>query len=113
MDALERNPHYETAEKVLTELACFYANPSQYRTLKVFDRQSGNFLLLSEGWQGYHRIHNLWAHVEYRDGKFWIHEDGTEKGIANLLVEQGVSKFRIVLALDEPALRDATEFAVA
>lgn len=113
MVTLENAQEYQIAEKVLTDLACFYANPEQYRTLKVFDHDSGNFLLLSEGWQGYRHIHSLWAHIEYHNGKFWIHEDGTEKGIANLLVEQGVPKSQIVLAFYEPAIREIGEFAVA
>jgi hypothetical protein len=98
---------------VLCERARFYAKPEKFRTLMAFDREHGQFLLLDEGWDGYQRIHRVWAHVELRDGKLWIHEDGTEEGIANLLVAAGVPRDRIVLAFYAPSLRTDTEFAVA
>jgi hypothetical protein len=79
----------------------------------VFDQQAGQFLLIDEGWQGYRRIHTVWAHVEIQNDKIWIHEDGTEEGIANLLVQAGIPKDRIVLAFHAPTLRSSTEFAIA
>lgn len=100
-------------EQALCERACFYAKPDKFRTLMAFDRERGQFLLMDEGWDGYNRIHRVWAHVELRDGKIWIHEDGTEEGIANLLVAAGVPRNRVVLAFDAPSLRADTEFAVA
>jgi hypothetical protein len=100
-------------EQTLCDRARFYASTEKSRTLMAFDRERGQFLLLDEGWDGYRRIHNVWAHVELRDGKIWIHEDGTEEGIANLLVAAGVPHDHIVLAFHAPNLRDATEFAVA
>jgi hypothetical protein len=100
-------------EQTLCDLAHFYISKEKYRTLIAFDREHSQFLLLDEGWDGYRRIHNVWAHIEIRDGKIWIHEDGTEEGIANLLVAAGVSNDQIVLAFHAPNLRDATGFAVA
>lgn len=99
-------------EQVLSERACYYAAPDKLRTLMAFDRERGQFLLLDEGWNGYRRIHHVWAHVELREGKLWIHEDGTEDGIANQFVAAGIPHERIVLAFHAPALREATEFAV-
>jgi len=103
----------EVIEQTLCDLARFYPPKETCRTLMAFDREQGQFLLLDEGWDGYRRIHNVWAHIELRDGKIWIHEDGTEEGIANLLVAAGIPHDRIVLAFHAPNLRDATEFAVA
>ncbi len=111
MAALERDT--EIIEQILCELARAYAVPNQSCTLMAFDRERGQFLLIDEGWDGYRRIHDVWAHVEIRDGKFWIHEDGTEEGIANLLVQAGIPRDRIVLAFHAPNLRSATEFAIS
>ncbi|KAF3885538.1 hypothetical protein DA73_0400008760 [Tolypothrix bouteillei VB521301] len=36
-------------------------------------------------------------HLEIKDSKIWIQHDGTEVGIATLLLEQGVPKEDIVL----------------
>ena len=111
MAAIEQD--IEIVEQTLCERARFYASPDKVRTLIVFDREHGQFLLIDEGWDGYRRIHHIWAHIEVRDGKLWIHEDGTEEGIANLLSAAGIPHERIVLAFHAPSLRSATEFAVA
>ncbi|HLK59079.1 MAG TPA: XisI protein [Chthonomonadaceae bacterium] len=114
MPALDRyHQDIEQIEQTLCSLASLYTTPGKQRTLMAFDREHGQFLLLDEGWDGYRRIHHVWAHVEVRDGKLWIHEDGTEEGIANLLVAAGISRDRIVLALDPSSLRDTGQFAIA
>ncbi len=73
----------------------------------------GNYLLMDEGWRGYKRLHHVWAHLATTDGKFYVHEDGTEEGIANRLLDAGVPKERIVLAMDAPNSRDESVSAVA
>lgn len=103
----------ETIEHTLRKLAAGDVKPDGARTIKAFDRDRGQFLLIDEGWHGSRRVHHVWAHLEVRDGRIWIHEDGTEEGIANLLVAAGISRDRIVLAFYAPALRSATEFAAA
>jgi len=103
----------EIIERVLCDRACFYAAPDDVRTLIAFDREHGQFLLMDEGWSGYRRIHQIWAHVELLNDKLFIHEDGTEDGLANLLVNAGIPPNRIVLAFHAPCLRSATDFAVA
>jgi hypothetical protein len=100
-------------EKVLYDLARSYGSCGDVRTLMSFDRARGQFLLIDEGWEGYQRTYAVWAHVELTDGKLRIHEDGTEVGIANLLVSAGVPKQNIVLTFHAPNLRGATEFAAA
>lgn len=109
MAALDQDA--EIIEQALCSRAQFYAHPEKYRTLMAFDRERGQFLLIDEGWDGYRHIHSVWAHLELRDDKIWIHEDGTQEGIANLLVAAGVDRERIVLAFHAPALRKASEFA--
>jgi hypothetical protein len=104
---------HDTAERVLCILSQEYPPSDTTRTLPVFDREHGQFLLLDEGWEGSRRVHQVWAHIEAADGKFRIHEDGTEKGIANLLLETGVPRDRIVLAFYSPTHRKATDFAAA
>lgn len=51
-------------------------------------------------------------HINIRNDKIWIQHDGTEAGVANLLVEMGVPKTDIVLAYQSPFKRRYTEFAV-
>ena len=70
----------ELIEETLCRCAQRYAAPDRFRTLMAFDRERGQFLLMDEGWEGYRRIHRVWLHIELREAKFWIHEDGTEEG---------------------------------
>ena len=102
----------EILEQALRECARFYASDDA-RTLTIFDRQNGQFLLMDEGWDGFKHIHRVWLHVELRDGKFWIQKDGTEDGIAVDLMNAGVPKEKIVLAFQHPGRRQYGEFAVS
>jgi hypothetical protein len=51
-------------------------------------------------------------HIDIKNGKIWIQHDGTEVGIATILLEEGVPKDDIVLAFHSPDMREFTEFAV-
>lgn len=102
---------FETVENALRSCAQFYAAPERFRTLKIFDRDSGNFLLVDEGWDGFDRIHRTWVHIEVRDGKFWIQKDGTQDGITLNLLAAGIPNDRIVLGFQHPAMRKYTDFA--
>lgn len=110
MDAV--NPLAETVERVLCELAAAYRTSGSVRTLLAFDRNRGQYLLVDEGWEGFRRIHAVWAHVEVNANQCRIHEDGTEEGIANLLVRSGILESQIVLAFLEPAIRESSAFAL-
>jgi len=59
------------------------------------------------------RVHGCLVHIDIINGKLWIQRDGTERGIANDLVEAGVPKKQIVLGFRSPEIRQPTEFAVA
>jgi len=102
---------YDVVERTLRGVMHRYRTEKN-RTVTAFDRENGQFVLLREGWDGYHRNHFAWIHIELRDGKYWIHRDGTEHGIANDLVEAGIPKERIVLAFQHPVRRERGEFAV-
>jgi len=100
-------------ETILCKRASFYAFPERFRTLTVFDRKHGQFLLVDEGWQDFKHILRVWLHVELRDGKFWIQKDGTEDGVAVDLLKAGIPKDRIVLAFQHPNRRQYSDFAAA
>jgi hypothetical protein len=109
MDSLTRE--YRIAEQVLQDVANRFPIVNG-RNITAFDREHGQFILLREGWDGYKRTHYAWIHIELRDGKFWIHRDGTEYGIANDLIEAGIPKEKIVLAFQHLVRRERGEFAV-
>jgi len=79
----------------------------------VFDPQADRYVLITLGRdQQQHRVHGCLVHIDIIEGKLWIQRDGTERGIAQELVEAGVSKEQIVLGFRSPEMRKLTEFAV-
>jgi hypothetical protein len=77
----------------------------------VFDDAQGHYELVYAGWVGKRRVHGSVIHVDIRDGKVWVQEDGTEGGVALEFVEAGIPKDRIVLAFHSPKRRSDTDFA--
>ena len=78
----------------------------------IFDRENDRYQLVYVGWKGAERLYGVVLHVDIIDGKIWVQQDGTEAGIANKLVERGISKQNIVLGFDPPMMRQYTDFAV-
>src|SRR5262245_39471321 len=110
MAAIERDA--VIIEQAFCERARFCVAPEEFRTLMAFDREHGQYLMIDEWSEGYRRIHRGWAHIELQYNKIWIHEDGTEEGIANLLLAAGIPRDGIVLAFHAPSLQADTEFTV-
>ena len=79
----------------------------------TFDRQRDSYVLISQGWHQRKRTHYCLVHVEIRDNKIWIQEDGLEHGLATELQAAGISQHDIVLAFQPPDVRHLTEYAVA
>jgi hypothetical protein len=78
----------------------------------VFDDKGGNYQWLSVGWKNGKRVFNTIVYVRLHNEKIYIEEDFSEYGIGNELVEKGVPKSDIVLAFQEPSMRQYTEFAM-
>ena len=99
-------------ERILTEYASIPYAYDNLESQTVFDRNKGRFIWLTWGWEGPKRVHSVSVDVELRDGKFWIHRDGTEEGIAADLEQAGIPKNRIVLAWQPESHRKFGEYAV-
>ena len=103
MDSIMRDA--TIIEQTLCEAARFFAFPDKFETVTVFDRENRRFLIMDEGWEGFERIHRVWAHLEIRDGKIWIQEDRAQDVLAVALMAAGIPKEQIVLAFQHPARR--------
>lgn len=79
----------------------------------IFDPGNDHYELMQAGWNGPYRIHGSLLHLDIRDGKVWIQHDGTEDGVAEELVEEGIPRERIVLAFKHPYIRPHTDYAAA
>jgi hypothetical protein len=98
----------EIIEKIL-QTWCSYAFKDTGMT--VFDRQTNRYLLLEVTWINNQRVHDIIAHVDIIDDKFWIQQDNTPTGIGIDLEEQGVPKDKIVLAFYPLTHRKNSEYA--
>jgi hypothetical protein len=99
-------------ESIFREYARIPYSYGEIQIQTVFDREQDHYLLMLVGWEGIRREHGCLVHVDLIDGKFWIQRDGTERGIAQELLDTGVPRDRIVLAFRSPAKRQLTDFAV-
>ncbi|MEH2124186.1 XisI protein [Nostoc sp.] len=110
MDTLDN--YRQIIQKILNEYAQLpYAYGELERQL-IIDQTANHYLLLTLGWENNHRVHGCLVHIDIINDKIWIQRDGTEYGIANELVNAGISKNQIVLAFQPVDVRQYTEFAV-
>ena len=82
-------------------------------TLCLFDEERDQYLLHNVGWCDHQRVQYITLLARIHNGKIWIEEDGTEEGLASMLVEEGVPKVDIVIAYNPPELRHLTSYAAA
>ncbi len=97
-------------EKILQYYADLPYRYGEVTTSVVVSGDRKNFLLINEGWEGNRRVYGTVVHAEIRNGKIWIHHDGTEEGITEDLVAAGVPKDNIVLAFHPPSVRQHTGY---
>ena len=112
MDNLEK--YRDIIEQSLSEYTKIPYSYSDIKTLSVFDRNADRYLLIEAGWdKDGVRVSGLLVHVALKDGKIWIHYDGTEDGVAADFEAAGVPKSQIVLGFHPPEIRPYTEYAAA
>ena len=114
MDANTLNHWRQTIKKTLTDLAAIpFPEVVTMSAKTVFDEQSDVYLVIVEGWQDVRRLHGCLVHLEIKEDKIWVQQDGTEHGVATDLLAAGAPKDRIVLGFKSPQSRALTPFAVA
>lgn len=79
----------------------------------LFDEINDSYAIISKGWNGEERIHNIVIHLEIINGKVWIQADNTDVVIARELESAGIPKSDIVLGFRSPSVRPLTQYAVA
>lgn len=113
---MEKIKHYKSIVKKLLSDLCERLSKGipDVRFEVVTDEEKGQYLLYKDGWRGMHRMYGSVAHLEVKqDGKVWLHHDGTDLAIGQILLDKGVSKKDLVLGFQAPARRADTEFATA
>jgi hypothetical protein len=100
-------------KEIIREYARFKPSAGDIETEVIFDDASDHYELIHTGWTPMTRVHGAVIHIDIRNGKIILQHDGTPDAIAEILVERGVPRDRIVLAFKPPEMRPDTGFAVA
>jgi len=113
MDNLTNENLEKAVTNVLRDYIEFLGNDPDSNIELIIDKDKTHYLLVEMGWQNDRRIYGNLIHIEIINNKIWIQQDGTEEGIANELVKQGISPQQIVLAFKTPERRKITDFAIS
>jgi hypothetical protein len=102
------------AKKIITDLGVRKNKASKgIRYQAIADDDTGNYLLLRNGWKGANRFYSIIIHIEVMEnGRVWLHQDNTDLIIADTLLAADVAQSDIVLGFQAPIVREDTEFAV-
>lgn len=79
----------------------------------IFHEELSYYALLHNGWLRGHRVYGNILHLEVKDGKIYIQHDGTEDGITDFFLDNGVPTHDIVIQRHPPEYRHLTEFAIS
>jgi hypothetical protein len=99
-------------KRVIEAYAVFKPSYGEIDVEAVFDEARGHYELIYAGWINEKRVHGSVVHVDLKGDKVWIQHDGTERGIVDDLLEQGIPNDRIVLAFQHITQRRHGEFAL-
>ena len=109
---METLTYQQLIYNIIQDYANKHPQEDSIETQIICDNQNHHYLLIYVGWEGEKQIYGCPIHVDIKDNKFWIQRDFTEQGIANQLLEAGVSKHNIVLGFRSPFNRQFIDLAI-
>lgn len=113
MDTSNKNILKQASIQILKDYRDFIGNDPHSEFQLIVDTMGGHYLLVEIGWDGNERVYGTLVHLDVINEKIWIQQDGTEEGVANELLNLGISPQQIVLAYKKIERRKITEFAVS
>ena len=113
MDTLNKTHLKQGIIRVLQDYVEFLGDDPESDLQLIIDENKDHYLLVEVGWHKNQRIYGSLIHLDLINEKIWIQLDGTEEGVANELVKQGISTQQIVLAFKSLERRKITDFAVS
>jgi len=102
----------KSVTELITRFASYKPAFGDVEMQAITDHEHGHYQVMSIGWEKEERVHDCVMHIDIKDGKIWIQHNATDVDIAEELVEQGLSKAEIVLAMHPTRLRAYTGYAV-
>jgi XisI protein len=104
--------HQEAVQSLLSDISSQNVSDSGIESQTLFDTVRNHYQVVHVGWHNHHRVYGCVLHIDIKDGKVWVQHNGTERAIADDLMERGVPAQDIVLGFHSPSKRKFTEFAV-
>lgn len=107
---MEKITHYrQYIKKLLSDYASKSPSEQDVDTALIFDSEHDHYQVIYTGWKNRQPMYGCVLHLGIKNDKIWIHHDGMEISFANELVKLGVPKTNIVLAFQEPCIRQYTD----
>jgi len=110
MDKINR--YREHIQQLLNLYAINKPSYGEIETEVITDLEHDHYQLVHVGWNNKRRVYGCVLHFDIKQGKVWIQYNGTERHVAEELVELGVPKEDIVLGFHSPYRREFTDYAV-
>ncbi|MBW4668141.1 MAG: XisI protein [Cyanomargarita calcarea GSE-NOS-MK-12-04C] len=110
MDTLER--YRQIVCQLIDEYAKYKPSHGQIETEAIIDPQRDHYEVMHVGWDGQRRVHGSVVHIDIIQGKIWIQHDGTNRPVAEDLLEVGVPREDIILGFHPAQVRQYTDFGV-
>jgi XisI protein len=110
MDTLER--YRQIVRQLIDEYAKYKPSHGQIETEAIIDPQRDHYEVMHVGWDGQRRVHGSVVHIDIIQGKIWIQHDGTNRPVAEELLEIGVPREDIILGFHPAQVRQYTDFGV-
>ncbi|BAZ10935.1 fdxN element excision controlling factor protein [Calothrix sp. NIES-4071] len=111
MDTLER--YRQIVSQLIDEYAKYKPSHGEIETEAIIDPQRNHYEVMHVGWDGQRRVHGSVVHIDIIQGKIWIQHDGTNRPVAEDLLEAGVLREDIILGFHPAQVRQYTDFGVA
>jgi hypothetical protein len=109
---MDKVAHYrEIVRRLVEEYASYKPSHGQIETEAIADHDKGHYEVMHVGWDGTRRVHGCVVHIDIIDGKVWIQYDGTNRAVADELIEAGIPRDDIVLGFQPARVRPLTGFA--
>jgi hypothetical protein len=111
---MDKTARYRNIIKhLLYEYAKHKPKYGQIETEIIIDEERNHYKVMRIGWRDEHRIYGTVIHLDIINDRVWIQYDGTNRPVADALLEAGVPREDIVLAFHPPDVRQYTDFAAA
>ncbi len=111
MDRLNER-HRKIEVMMDTHFALYAGNTQGIPYYLVKDPIQRHLILVSDGWIGEQRFYGVLVHIEVQqNGMVRVHEDNTELGIVDELLDMGIPADEIVIGWHSPSMREDTAFA--